>query len=93
VYAIVRTYEGSPELADALVAKQSEVRELIEGIGGFEAYYLLKTSDGAVSISVFADQAGAEESTRAAATWVGENLADLNVAPPRVAAGEVAFSF
>jgi heme-degrading monooxygenase HmoA len=93
MYAIVRTYESSPELADALVARQDDVKQLISEIDGFEAYYLVRTPDGAVSVSVYDDEAGAHESTRRAAAWVGENLAELAVAPPRVAAGEVVVDF
>ena len=74
MYATVRTYTGSRDFADALVENESEVRRLIEGIGGFHAYYLVRTPDGAVSISVYDDQSGAEESNRAAAEWVRDNV-------------------
>jgi hypothetical protein len=30
---------------------------------------------------------------RAAAAWLGANLADLSISPPQVTTGEVAFSF
>ena len=91
MYATVRTYEGSPDLADQLVANESEVRQLIGEIDGFKSYYLIKTGDGAVSVSVYDDQSGAEESTRAAAAWVAENIGD--VPAPRVSAGEVVVGF
>jgi hypothetical protein len=93
VYATIRSYSGSA-LADALVTREDDVRQVVGTIAGFRAYYLVRTADGnAVTISVFDDQAGAEESTRAAAAWVGENLADLAVSQPQVTTGEVAFSF
>jgi hypothetical protein len=93
MYATIRNYSGS-ELADALATRENDIRQVITTIGGFRAYYLVRTSDGnAVTVSVFDDQAGAEESTRAAAAWVAENLADLSVSPPQVTTGEVAFSF
>jgi hypothetical protein len=53
------------------------------------AYYLIKTADGAVSISVFDDEAGSEESTAAAAAYVRENLPDYAGSPPQVSSGEV----
>jgi hypothetical protein len=88
-----RSYSGS-ELADALASSESEIRQIVGAIDGFKAYYLVRTTDGnVVTISVFDDQAGAEESTRVAAGWVSENLADLSVSPPQVTTGEVAFSF
>ena len=93
MYATIRSYSGTA-LADALATRQDEIRQLLETIDGFRAYYVLRTTDGnTVSISVFDDPAGAEESTRVAAAWVGENLADLGLSPPQVTTGEVAFSF
>lgn len=93
MYASVRTYAGNRELADRLAEHEDEVRQVISGIDGFEAYYLLRTPDGTTSVSVFADQAGAEESNRAAAAWLAENLPDLELSPPQVAAGEAVVSF
>ena len=92
MYATVRVYKGTPELADALVAREDDVRQLIVDISGFEAYYLVKTADGAASISVFEDEAGTNESTRRAAAFIAENLPDLSVAAPEVLAGEVVIS-
>jgi hypothetical protein len=39
------------------------------------------------------DRAGAEESNRAAAAWLAENLPDLDIAPPQVTAGEAVIDF
>ena len=90
MYATVRSYTGTPGLADALVKNEGEVRDLITGIDGFRAYYLVKTSDDeAVSISVYDDRSGTDESTRMAREWVQANLPDLAVSPPQVLAGEV----
>ena len=93
MYVTIRSYSGS-EQADALATRESEIRQILGAIDGFKSYYLVRTTDGnAVTISVFDDQAGAEESTRAAAAWLGENVPDLAISPPQVTTGEVAFSF
>ena len=92
MYATVRTYSGSPELADALVSHEADVKSLISGIDGFKAYYLVRTADGTVSISVYANEVGANESTRAAANWIRENLPELGGSAPQVSAGEVVIS-
>jgi hypothetical protein len=92
VYATVRTYAAAAELADELVGKGDDVKALISGISGFKAYYLVRTAEGAVSVSVYADQAGAEESTRAAAEFIRDQLPGLSVAAPQVFAGEVVLS-
>jgi hypothetical protein len=89
VHATVRNYRGSSDLIDLLVENEDAVRSLISGIDGFRAYYLVRTDDGGLSISVFDDEAGAEESNRVAADWVRENASDVRPDPPEVSAGEV----
>ena len=81
MYASVRTYAGNQGLADTLAEHENEIRQVIRGINGFKAYYLVKGEDATTSISVFDD--------RAAAAWLADNLPDLGVAPPQVTAGEV----
>ena len=94
MYASTRYYAGNTELADALVERQDDVRRIISEIDGFQAYYLLRSESGdTISISVYDDQAGAERSNEAAAEWVRENLPDMNVSAPNIAAGEVALTF
>ena len=93
MYVAIRSYSGGGEFADALVENEDAVRGLISAIDGFRAYYLVRTADGATTISVFDNQAGAEESTRAAAGWMSENLADVSPGAPTVTTGEVALSF
>lgn len=45
------------------------------------------------TISLFEDEEGAEESSRAAAAWLADNVPDLNVAAPYVTAGNVLVGF
>ncbi len=57
---------------------------------GFIAYTMAAAPDGAlVTIGMFADRAGAEESTRLAADWVRDNVAWSVEGPPKIAEGEV----
>lgn len=94
MYVTVRNYAGNPGLIDELVKNEDAVKSLISAIDGFHAYYLVRTDSGdAMSISVYEDKNGAEESTRAAAGWIGENLSDLSIGPPSVAAGETVIAF
>ena len=92
MYATVRMYSGGPELADALVSHEADVKSLVSGIDGFNAYYLVRTADGTVSISVYDNEAGANESTSAAGNWIRENLPGLGGSAPQVSAGEVVIS-
>ncbi len=64
MYATVRTYSASPDLA----------------------------ADGAVSVSIYDNEAGANESTNAAATWIRDNLPEISGSTPQVSAGEVVIS-
>ena len=92
MYASVRRYEGiDPDSVDEIVRRAKEGFVPIVSKGpGFVAYYILDAGDGVLAtISVFKDQAGAEESNRAAADWVKENLATLLPNPPEITAGEV----
>jgi hypothetical protein len=93
MYAVIRAYAGNSELADRLADHEEDIRQLIGAIDGFKAYYLLKLAEGTSTISVFENQEGAEESSRAAAAWLAENLPDVNVAAPYVTAGEVVVDF
>jgi hypothetical protein len=93
MYAVIRAYTGNSDLADTLAEHEKDIRKLIGGINGFKAYYLLKLAEGTSTISVFENQEGAEESSRAAAAWLAENLPDLNIAAPYVTAGEVLIGF
>jgi hypothetical protein len=93
MYVTIRSYsEGT--LADVLVEREGEIKDVIGGIDGFRAYYAVRTGGGGTTtISVFDDQAGAEASTAAAATYIAENLADASFGAPQVTTGEVAVSF
>ncbi|MHC4215628.1 MAG: hypothetical protein ACYSWP_19945 [Planctomycetota bacterium] len=58
--------------------------------GSFICYYVIDAgNDQMASISVFKDQAGAEESNRIASDWVKQNIASLLPGPPEIVAGEV----
>jgi hypothetical protein len=94
MHATVRSYASGGGIVDALLENEGAIRDLLTGIDGFRAYYMLRTTDGsAVSISVYEDAAGAEASNTAVAGWLRENLPDLAVDPPDITAGEVAVTF
>jgi hypothetical protein len=93
MYATIRTYSGGSDLADSLIAHEDSVRQVISGIQGFRAYYLVRTGAGMTTVSVFDDQAGADASTEAAAAWIRENLPEASSNPPQVTGGEVTISF
>lgn len=88
MYVTIRSYDGH-ELADALVANENVVKEIIGSVDWVEAYYLVRTDDGTVSVTVCDSQAAAEETNRAAASWVRENLGESPGGAAQIAGGEV----
>ena len=93
MHAVVRHYKGSSKLIDDLVGRRKDVEELIKGVDGFVAYYLIKTADGGASISIFENQAGTAESTKRAAAYISENLAGVAAGPPEVIEGQAVIDF
>jgi hypothetical protein len=89
MFASIRKYSGAPTLIQELVKKQDDIKSLFSAIRGFHAYYLLKTNDGAVSMTVCEDRAGAEESNRVASTWIKDKLPTFATRSPEITTGEV----
>jgi len=93
MYAAVRRYEGVTDPAEAARLVEEGFVPLMRQVPGFIAYYWLDAGDGVmVSMSVFQDRAGAEESILRASAFVRDNLASLLPEPPQVMAGEVVAS-
>ncbi|WFB10523.1 hypothetical protein LRS74_28440 [Streptomyces sp. LX-29] len=91
MYAVVRRYEGVTDPAEAGRRVDEGFVPLLRQVPGFVAYYWIDAGGGVmVSMSVFEDQAGAEESIKRAADFVRDNLASLLPNPPQVTAGQVA---
>ena len=92
-YVVVRRYQGASALFDELARRQAEVEQVIRGVPGFVAYYLVKTDDGGATITVCDDRAGTQESTRRAADWVRQNVPAAAANPPEVTEGEALYQF
>ena len=92
MYITVRRYKGNTTLADQLAERSDEVKAVIEPVSGFRAYYVVRSNDGAATITVTDDQSGAEESSRVAAEWIRTNMPELSASPPEISAGEVVFA-
>ena len=91
MYAAVRRYEGITDDAEAGRLVGESFIPLLEHVPGFIAYYWIDAGAMA-SLSVFDDQAGADESVRLAHEWVQENAAALIPNPPQVTEGPVVAS-
>ena len=82
----------SPDSADVDGARtrRNALVDDLEQVPGFVAYYWIDAGDGVMaSLSVYEDQAGADESVRVAHDWVRDNAATLIPNPPQVTEGNV----
>ena len=89
MFASIRKYNEAPAFADDLVKRQEEIKAVLRPIRGLHAYYLVKTNDGVISMTVCHDRAGAEESNRVASTWLKDKLPTFATRPPEITTGEV----
>ncbi len=91
MYASIRRYKTTPGVAAELARRVNQgFVPIISKAPGFVAYYVVDAGNDVVaSVSVFQDQAGAEESNRMAADWVKENIASLVSGSPEITAGAV----
>jgi hypothetical protein len=91
MHATFRWYPD-PSLADELAGHADAIRALIGEIPGFQAYYLVRTDQGTVSVTVCDDEDGTAASSRVAADFIRTNLPDLEIAAPNASSGEVVIS-
>ncbi|MBV9471231.1 MAG: hypothetical protein JO316_16975 [Abitibacteriaceae bacterium] len=79
MYASIRRYNVNPGAMTEMVQKVEEgFAPLIRRAPGLVSYNLIQVSDHTlISISLFTDQEGAEESNRIAANWVAPNVGNL----------------
>jgi hypothetical protein len=76
-------------LTDELVKKQDDLKAAIQPVPGFYSYNVLKTNDGAISMTVCENRAGVEESNRVEATWLKDKLPTFTTRPPEIWTGEL----
>jgi hypothetical protein len=92
MYATIRRYKIAPGSVEKLTKEiQQGFVPIVSKLSGFREYFWVKTPDQEMfSVSIFENQAGAEESVRKASDYVREhNLAALLPSPPEVISGEV----
>jgi hypothetical protein len=90
MYATVRRYEGVSDPGEVVRRVNEFFVPMIREIEGFVDYHVIDAGDGVmVSISIFEDRSGEEESNWRAGEFVGEHLASLFNNPPHITAGEV----
>jgi hypothetical protein len=90
MYAVIRRYENVSSVDEVMRRIETGWTPIIRQAPGLIAYYAIDAGDGAAaSISVFANQAQAEDSARRVAEWIRDNVAPLSPNPAQVTVGEV----
>ncbi len=92
MYAAIRRYKAKPDasISELTHRAQEGFVPLVRALPGFVAYYgVVVENNVLVTVSIFEDQAGEEESTRRAAEWVKQNIAEFIEGSPEVTAGRV----
>ncbi len=92
MYSVVRLYKmkSAKDIDKVVDATRSGFLPIVSKAPGFMAYTMALSADGElVTIGMFENRAGAEESTRLAADWVRDNVAWSVEGPPKIAAGDV----
>ena len=91
MHVAVRRYRRVEGDRDLLTEKiRSGFVPLISEIDGFVDYYCFYADDGSlISVSVYRDRRGAEESVRAASQFVAEHIAQHLPEKPEVLSGDV----
>jgi hypothetical protein len=90
MFAAIRYYRTDSDAIESVVRRVKEgFVPFIRETPGFVAYFVLTPRQGEiVSVSVFEEQQGAEESNEKAEEWVRQNLSEL-LPSPEFAEGEV----
>jgi hypothetical protein len=91
MYAAIRRYNAYQGSVTELVRRVTEeFVPLISQQPGFVAYYGVDPGDGSIlTVSLFEDKAGADQSTRVAHDYVRQHLTHMIKTAPVIVTGEV----
>ena len=95
MYAVVRRYTVKPGGARELATRvEREFVPILKSVPGFVSYMYMEGGqewgrDVLLTVSLFDNRDGAEDSMHVAAKWVGENLSEFEPSQPTVTAGQV----
>jgi hypothetical protein len=89
MHTVVRNYSGNgaKALGELLERRKEDVEKLMRSVPGLVSYSLIRTQDGAMSVSVCENKAGTDESVRLARDWIRENAGDLGLGAPTISEG------
>jgi heme-degrading monooxygenase HmoA len=91
MFGVIRQYTvDAGSIHESVRRAEEGFVPLITAAPGFVSYTMVAADNGElITVSIFQDQSGAEQSTQKAASWIKENLAAFLPTPPRVTSGEI----
>ena len=93
MFTVIRSYTGVPSIAEDLRKHTREIETDITAVPGFIAHYLVKTTDGAASVTICDQKTGCDEATKRLELLIKKNLPNLKFGTAQVIAGDVSFNF
>jgi quinol monooxygenase YgiN len=91
MYASTRRIKCKPGKAQEVAQRiEEQFVPQMRTVAGFVGYYLVDVGDDEISsISIFQNQAGAEQANQMAGAWTKQTLGDIVAGPLEARAGEV----
>jgi imidazolonepropionase-like amidohydrolase len=88
---VIRRYQIDPKNMKQVIERaKSGFVPLVSHLSGFASYSILDAGHGTLAtMRGFTTRSGSDESIKAAATFIKENLSSLVPKPPEVTSGEV----
>lgn len=92
MYLAIRRYRVQKDnLNEILTKTESGFIPALMNIPGFIDYYYTYSDGNVVTVGVFENREGADQSFKLASEWVQKNISGLYAGPPEVISGEVLF--
>jgi hypothetical protein len=93
MYALIRKFNRMRNVEEAGRRVEAGLVSMMRQAPGFRAYYVVNAGGTVgVSVSLFDNQANAQNAHQQALGWIRENLKDLVEGEPEITAGEVLVS-
>lgn len=89
MYGVVRRVQADATTLQEFVQRIQGVVPELQQVHGFVSFTVLVSGDTLVSISIYQDKAGADQSTAIALRYVRDEWVDLKLNPPEITSGDV----
>ncbi len=92
MHAVIRTVKINPQNMEQVIDDvDTQFLGILSEMPGFVSYYMVQTGkDEVISVSIFESEEQAQESNKAAMSWIKENLGPYVTAPVQSSEGKIA---